>query len=316
MTKTAHQRLALLVLASVLGSGTTARAQETPATTEARLHFDRAVALFESGDTRGALAEFQRVYDLTARSSVLYNIGVTYQALHDYPRAIEALRRYLASTEGRATPQRDLTVRALAQMETLVAHLQIVRSPPEATVLLDGRALTDDHVTVGPGAHVVSATAPGRQPQQIEVTVVSGDDRVVPISLNPLTTAAIPAPPMATVIAPRPRADAHPTLPDRRWFWSMVVTGGALAIGASITGVVAIAAQRDYATHRVGDADVLSLASRGRTLSLTADLLGLGALAAGTAALVLGLRAGAHPAAQVFVAPTANGATLTAFGTF
>ena len=52
---------------------------------------------------------------------------------------LDALRRYVASTEGRSTPQRDLAVRALSQMEPLVARLRVVRVPADATVLLDGR---------------------------------------------------------------------------------------------------------------------------------------------------------------------------------
>ncbi|MBK8696262.1 MAG: tetratricopeptide repeat protein [Deltaproteobacteria bacterium] len=309
--ETRQHQLAVVILLGLLGSGSPALAQENPATAEARVHFDRAVDLFESGDARGALAEFERAYQLTGRASVLYNIGASYQALHDYPRAIDALRRYVASTEGRSTPQRDLAMRALSQMEPLVAHLRVVREPADATVLLDGRALESDRATVGPGAHVLTASAPGRESRQVEVTVVSGDEREVTLALALLT----PTPP---VVAQTP-IPAPVVAANRRLFWSMVVTGGALALGASITGIVAIETQRDYASHRVGDPDVRDLASRGRALSWTADLLGVGALAAGATALVLGLRFPARsgaPTARAFVAPTAGGAALTAFGSF
>lgn len=319
MSSGSRRRLAAAALSALLGTGAAALAQESPTTAEARVHFDRAVVLFEDGDARGALAEFQRAFDLSGRASVLYNIGATHQALHDYPRAIAALRSYIASTGGRPSQQRDLAVRALAQMEPLVATLRIVRRPPDASVMLDGRALSDDRVTVGPGTHVLSATAQGHQAQQLEVTVVSGDDREVRLSLALVTPAPVtPLRSLPTVeIRPPPRRVTP--APDRRLLWSMVITGGALAVGASITGVVAIAAQRDYATHRVDEPGVQDLASRGRTLSWTADLLGLGALAAGTTALVLGLQAhrrSAAPAAQISIAATPGGASLTAFGSF
>lgn len=305
-------RLATVIVLGLLASSGVARAQENPTTAEARVHFDRAVDLFEAGDARGALAEFERAYQLTGRASVLYNIGASYQALHDYPRAIDALRRYVASTEGRSTPQRDLAIRALSQMEPLVAHLRVVREPSDATVLLDGRPLESDRATVGPGAHVLTASAPGREPRQVEVSVVSGDEREVTLSLPLLT------PPPAPVVPPTP-VPAPIAAADRRLFLSMVFAGGALGLGAAITGIVAIETQRDYASHRVGDPDVSDLASRGRALSWTADLLGIGALAAGATALFLGLRSPSSrvaPAARAFVTPTAGGAELTAFGSF
>ncbi len=286
------------------------------ATADARLHFDRAVSLFESGDHRGALAEFQRAYDLTGRTSVLYNLGATHQALHDYPRAIDALRRYVAATEARPTPERALALRALAQMEPLVARLRVTRSPADAVVSLDGLPLEGDVATVGPGVHVFVARAPGHQSAQVEVTVVSGDDRAVTIALVPA-----PSPPPSAPtpgVTPPPAAGARRG-PDRRLFWSMVITGGALAVGASITGALAIETHADYAGRRVGDREAPDLAREGRSLSLTADLLAVGAVAAGVTALVLRLATpdgASSPGARVSVALAAGGAVVTAVGRF
>lgn len=292
----------------------TAFAQDAT-TAEARLHFDRAVSLFESGDHRAALAEFQRAYDLTGRTSVLYNLGATHQALHDYPRAIDALRRYVAATEARTTAERALALRALAQMEPLVAYLRVVRSPADATVLLDGQALEGDRATVGPGPHALVARAPGYQSSQVEVTVVSGDEREVAISLPPVA----PSTPSGPTLAVTPPVGGGRRGPDRTLFWSMVITGGALAVGASITGVLAVETHADYATRRVGDPEAAGLARQGRDLSLTADLFAVGAVAAGVTALVLGLTSHDGPpssSARVFLAPTTGGAAVTAVGRF
>ncbi|MDB4928774.1 MAG: hypothetical protein JWM10_1258, partial [Myxococcaceae bacterium] len=168
--------LAWALLGVALARGAPGRAQEDPATAEARRHFERAVALFDAGDAAGALAEFQRTYDLTGRSSVLYNLGATYQALHDYPRAIETLQRFVAATADRETPQRALAQRALAQMAPLVAHLRVALAPPEASLVVDGHAVAGERFTVGPGTHVLAASAPGHQPRRVEVTVASGDE--------------------------------------------------------------------------------------------------------------------------------------------
>ena len=301
--------LPTLLLGALLTTAA-ASAQERPSTAEARVHFDRAVALFESGDARGALAEFQRAYDLSGRASVLYNIGATQQALHDYPRAIDALRRFLTASEGRPSPQRELATRALRQMEPLVARLHVRVTPPGSTVTLDGSVLVGELAVVGPGAHTLAATAAGHEPSQAQVTVVSGDDREVSLALRPIATVG--------PIGRDPSVALMPSGPSSRApFWAMVISGGALGLGASITGVVAIAAQRDYASRRVDDPAAPGLASRGRTLAVTADILAIGALGAGVTAVVLGL-VGGRPsrATTVHVAVGSGGASIGVAGAF
>jgi tetratricopeptide (TPR) repeat protein len=306
--------LARLFTCAALARGAAAHAQEDPNTAAARRHFERAVSLFDAGDAAGALAEFQRTYDLTGRSSVLYNLGATYQALHDYPRAIETLQRYVAATADRESPQRALAQRALAQMAPLVAHLRITRTPPDAALVLDGRAVEGDRFNVGPGTHLVAAAAPGRQPRQVEVTVASGDDREVALTLDAIAPAPTLAPTRLVADLPRPPAAAAP---GRPLFWSMVITGGALAVGASVTGGLAVSAQRDYAAHHADDPAAPALASRGRALSWAADVMALGAVAAGVTALVVGLRADDHAAsARVLLVPSLTDRSVSAVGVF
>lgn len=290
--------------------------QDAASTAEARLHFDRAIVLFESGNASGALAEFQRAHELSGRASVLYNIGATYQALHDYPQAIEALRRFLAEGRGRPSPQRELAQRALRQMEPLVARLRLVRSPADAVVALAGRTLTGDAVTVGPGTHTLSANAPGYAPQQVQVTVVSGDEREVRLSLSPVVPVAPVAP---DARGARPPSGPPGASPGRVAFWSMVFTGGALGLGAAVIGGVAVATQHDYASRRVDDPEAPRLASRGEALSLAADLLALGALGAGAAAVVFGLQSRARPAPpplHVMIEPGRGGLSVLGCGSF
>lgn len=294
--------------------------QDAASTAEARVHFDRAIVLFESGNASGALAEFQRAHDLSGRASVLYNIGATYQALHDYPQAIEVLRRFLAEGDGRSTPQRELAQRALRQMEPLVARLRLVRSPADAVVSVAGRTLTGDAVTVGPGTHTLSATAAGYALQQVQVTVVSGDDREVRFSLSPV----VPVVPVVPVLVPdapgaRPPPVAPGASPGRTAFWSMAITGGALGLGATITGGVAIATQYDYASRRVDDPTAPAIASRGEALALAADLLALGALGAGAAAVVFGLQSRGRPTTppvHVMIEPSRGGLSVVGCGSF
>lgn len=311
-------------------------AQTLPSADEARVHFDHAVTRFEAGDHQGALAEFQRAYDLSGRTSVLYNLGATYQALRDFPHAIEALRRYVDATVGRTTPERRQALRAIAQMEPLVARLQVLREPEHTTVLLDGRPLEHDRTLVAPGTHVLAASAAGFEPWRSEIVVAPREVQEVRIALVPVppepslvAPASLPAatPTIAPSTPPAPLVSPpeHPSLrsvnvsPSRTPFWAMVATGGILAVGSVVTGALAINTQQDYATRRADDPQAPGLASRGRALSWSADLFGGGAIAAGIAAVWFGLRSSGRTtptSAVIVVVPSVDGASATMSGTF
>ena len=139
------------------------------------MHFERAVGFFEAGDLRAALVEFERAYALSSRPSLLFNLGATHQALHEYPEAIDALRRFLAATEGQRSRQRTEAERTLRELLPLMARVRVECDPPTATVTLDGRTASGDVLSVGPGRHVIEASSPGRVTQRVEVTVASGD---------------------------------------------------------------------------------------------------------------------------------------------
>jgi hypothetical protein len=266
---------------------------QTDATAEARARFDRGVALFEAGDARGALAEFQRAYDLSQRPSLLFNLAATHQSLHEYPEAIDALRRFLTANAHTHARQRRDAERALRELEALVARLRVQRDPPDATVTLDGRPLAGDEALVGPGAHTLDATAPGRVALRVEVTVASGDTRAVRLALvaEPVrsavaraVTAVVAAPVVAPAVAPLVAPSGRP------WLWATIATGGALALGASITGVLAVQNHGDFLSRAASDPEVDALARRGRALSIAADVMAVGAVAAGAAAVVIAVR--------------------------
>ena len=135
---------AIVALAIGLHGVTRAASAQSDPLEEARVHFERAVGLFEAGDLRAALAEFERAYALSSRPSLLYNLGATHQALHEYPEAIDTLRRFLAATEGQRTRQRTEAERALRELEGLMARVHVVCDPPTATVTLDGHVASGD----------------------------------------------------------------------------------------------------------------------------------------------------------------------------
>lgn len=61
----------------------------------AREHFTRGREAFSAGDFATAAREFSAAYELSGRPQLLYNIGTTYERLHNWEEANIALSRYL-----------------------------------------------------------------------------------------------------------------------------------------------------------------------------------------------------------------------------
>lgn len=190
---------AFLCAAALLAS-TAARAQTTqPAPTaaplspaqraEAQERFARALTLFEQRNYEGALAEFDRVYQLTGRADLLFNIGRTQQALGRYPEAAAAVEAYLRRTEDLAPERRAEVEQLLASVRRYIAYVRIEAEPVGAAVRFDGQPLEADRrgndIPVSPGRHTVEVTLDGHRTEQQVVVLASGDRRAVRVTLQP-----------------------------------------------------------------------------------------------------------------------------------
>ena len=80
-----------------------------------RERFGRAVERFETLEYEGALEDFQRLYELTEESALLYNIARCHEEIGSIPEAIEALEAYLDSVE--SGPDREDALRRLVELE-------------------------------------------------------------------------------------------------------------------------------------------------------------------------------------------------------
>lgn len=162
-----------------------------PAPTEADLsaareHFDRGIRLFDQGDNDGALAEFQRAWELSRRPSVLFNIAATNQALRRYGDAIAALERFLAEAPAEPRRQRRDAEHTLEELRQLIAHVRVVLDPEDATLVLDGRVQpTRTDLIVGPGTHRIQASRDGHRSLTEEFTIASGVTREIHLALQP-----------------------------------------------------------------------------------------------------------------------------------
>lgn len=161
-----------------------------PAPTEADLaaareHFDRGIRLFDQSDNDGALAEFQRAWELSRRPSVLFNIAATNQAMRRYGEAIAALQRFLADAPPEPRRQRRDAEHTLEELQQLIAHVRVVLDPEDATLLLDGRVQpTRSDLIVGPGTHRIQASRDGYRTLTEEFTIASGVTREIHLALQ------------------------------------------------------------------------------------------------------------------------------------
>lgn len=154
---------------------------------EAQERFSRAVTLFEQRNFAGALAEFERVFELTSRVDLLFNIGRTREALGQYPEAAAAVEEYLRRSPNLPSERRAEVEQLLANVRQYIAYLRVNVTPAEASVRLDGQPVAEARraaeIPVSPGAHRVEASLPGRRSEEVSVALASGDHREVSLSL-------------------------------------------------------------------------------------------------------------------------------------
>lgn len=171
----------------------TAAWAQTPS--EAEQRYQRGVALYQARNFEGALVEFQRAYELSQSTELLFNIGRTQEALSHYPEAAGALEDYLRAAQNLAPARRAEVQSVLEHVRGFIAHLRLRVTPPDATVQLDGQTVPasrmGEEIPVSPGRHVVVARRAGHRDGETSVVVASGDTSPVELALAP--EAAAPA---------------------------------------------------------------------------------------------------------------------------
>ena len=157
-------------------------------------HMEVGVTLFQSGNYPGAITEFRAAYDAKPKASPLLNLALCYKALFNYPKAIQYLDKALKQHEGTMdASDKRAAEQAIQEMTALLGYVNVRVTPPEAILTVDGEDVganvAGTPVPLGPGKHRVGAHSEGFDPQELEVTVVSGErDKVLTLQLVPNRT--------------------------------------------------------------------------------------------------------------------------------
>jgi hypothetical protein len=138
------------------GTETESEADSSSARREAIQHFQTGVRDFDARDYQGALASFQRAYDLNPSWKLFYNIGHCQAALKYYGLAVITFERYLAEGgDAVSETRRDEVLLELERMRKMVGDIEVV-APVGLDVFVDG---IYRGVTPLPGPLSVSAGA-------------------------------------------------------------------------------------------------------------------------------------------------------------
>jgi hypothetical protein len=194
-----HRRKGAALLSAALlvtwAPGTAFAQTKAPSATqvEARTRFDQGIKLFNDGDNAGALAAFQRAYQLIPNPLVLYNIGLVYAAMGRPVDAVAALDELLANPGTVASDKVTRARETRDQQAQRVAELSVATNVP-ATLEIDGIGVGQTPlaapIRVSGGVHVVGAVASGYLPTHKEITVAGGTKETVSLALAPMQTLA------------------------------------------------------------------------------------------------------------------------------
>ncbi len=166
-----------------------AAAQPRDAEAEARVEFERGVALTRAEDWEGALEAFEASLASYDRATTLFNIAVTLDVLGRGPDCVRAIDRLMGRSD--VTPTDRAAAAALRERWVRrLGELRVEISPPgarEGSLSVDGRSVPagQRRIWVEPGLHVVRAAAPGGfGAREVEVTAHAGSPTVVSLSLE------------------------------------------------------------------------------------------------------------------------------------
>ena len=246
---------------------------------EARKRYQKGIELYEQeGDVAGALAELQRSYDLAPAAKILYNVGQVARSGREYVTSLRAFEAYLLYGGKDVTADRRSAVEAeIRTLRGLVSVLKVTTDRDGALVLVDDVEIGLSPLApfqVGAGVHRVLVQS-GAATATRKITVAGGETSSVDVPLGGGPEPVSPTPP-----APESASGGAPL------FWiGWVVTGG-LAVGAAITGPIALAQRSELDSQPyVGsepDEEFKSTESSALALGVTTDvLIGSAAIAAG-----------------------------------
>ena len=297
---------------------------------EARERYKRGLQLSKEENYEAALVEMQRAYELSPTYKILYNLGLIHVHLGDYAAGLDAYKRYLAEG-GKAIPMaRQVEVqKEIDRLRGRVAEAEIHVNVPDAEVMVDdetvGKSPLSAPVIVNSGKRKFSASKKGLVSASRVVQVAGNDHLTLDLELiDPKAPPRAGADLVGAGAAQQADKDREARARDTshtRKTWLMVgwSATGVLAVGATITGIVALSASSNLGDARdapgMTRADLDAKESRTRNFALATDLLAGASIVVGGISLYYTLDKGASRDARKEKPASVNlGITATSLG--
>ena len=178
--------LSIAILACAAQAG--ADEPDRKAVHEAKERYARGLHLFENGDNRGALTEFERANELAPSSLLLYRIALVYVAMDKPVDALESLNEVL-SAPGSLKPEYLAQAKAAKEeQQRRIGELDVKVNVP-ATIEIDGanagEAPLSAPLSVAAGEHIVAVVAKGYIPLRQSVSVAAQGRAELTLELQP-----------------------------------------------------------------------------------------------------------------------------------
>ncbi|MFH1438644.1 MAG: PEGA domain-containing protein [Pseudomonadota bacterium] len=162
---------------------------------EAKEKFKKGIEYFKNESYASALVEFKNSYDLSPKSSVLFNIALCEKALFRYDSSIETFRKYMAEAKKISEQEREEIAAHIKEMEQLAAKLMVLTDPEGVEITIDGKTKfktpLKTAVLLGPGEHTVEARKEGYESVSKSLILSEGVKREIPIKLEKLKKVSI-----------------------------------------------------------------------------------------------------------------------------
>jgi hypothetical protein len=316
MTLRSAARAALFALCLVVPEAAS-RADEPPApdVQQAIARFKRGQELYAEQNYSAALIEFRKAYELAPNYKVQYNIGQVCYQTQDYVCALQSFQTYLSAGASEIPEQRRKAVqRELDGLKQRVGFLQLQTEVEGAQVTVDdvliGTTPLKGPLPLSVGRRRISVTKTGSIPFSRTVDIAGQDTARVQVELTPIATTPPPTAPTVapTVQAPPPAAPVQPPKSQMTTLsWVGFGVGGAMLIGGTVTGVLALGAASDvrdkvYPNQSQANSDK----TKTTTLAGVTDGLLIGGIAAiaATTLLTFAVSSDSGENIQVGVSPT------------